>query len=76
MISPCTLSRLPDGRWRVRHSSSELGQVDISDSSREAALNRMSRELQYRMELCPCSGVSLGSVELLVSEAASGAADR
>ena len=68
MKALCTLSRMPNGTWLVRHSSSVLGSVDITGTSREEALTKMRNELQYRMELCPCSGESVGTVELQVSE--------
>jgi hypothetical protein len=68
MQAPCMLSRMGNGRWLVRHSSSALGTVAVSASSREEALTKMCNELQYRIELCPCSGVSGDTVELLVRE--------
>jgi hypothetical protein len=42
--------------------------VEVSASSREEALTKMRDELQYRIELCPCSGVSGDTVELQVSD--------
>jgi hypothetical protein len=57
-----------DGTWLVRHSSSILGTVQVSGSSREQALTKMRDELQYRSEWCPCSGASADTVELQVSE--------
>jgi hypothetical protein len=69
MKAPCTLSRLRNGTWLVRHSSSSLGTVEASAATREEALARMRNELQYRIELCPCSGVSGDTVELQVKEA-------
>ena len=68
MKAACTLSRMRDGSWLVRHSSSILGTVQISGPSREAALTKMRDELQYRSEWCPCSGASADTVELQVSE--------
>jgi len=68
MRAACTLSRMRDGSWLVRHSSSILGTVQISGPSREAALTKMRDELQYRSEWCPCSGASADTVELQVSE--------
>jgi hypothetical protein len=68
MKAPCTLSRRRDGTWLVHHSSSALGTVEVSASSREEALTKMRNELQYRIEWCPCSGVSGDIVELQVSE--------
>jgi hypothetical protein len=57
-----------NGTWVVRHSSSALGTVELSAPSREEALTKMRNELQYRSEWCPCSGVSVDTVELLVRE--------
>ena len=67
MKALCTLSRTRSDTWLVRHSSSALGNVEITGPSREEALTKMQNELQYRLELCPCSG-SVGTVELQVSE--------
>ena len=69
MKAACTLSRMPNGAWLVRHSSSALGAVEVSASSRDEALTKMRNELQYRIELCPCSGVSGDTVELRVHQA-------
>ena len=68
MRATCTLSRMRDGTWLIRHSSSILGTVEVSGPSREAALTKMRDELQYRSEWCPCSGASADTVELQVSE--------
>jgi len=64
----CTASRMRNGTWLVRHASTALGTVEVSAHSREEALGKMRDELQYRIELCPCSGVSGDSVELQVRE--------
>jgi hypothetical protein len=68
MKAPCTLTRMWNGTWLVRHTSSSLGAVDVSGSTREEALTKMRNELQYRIELCPCSGASGPTVELQVRE--------
>jgi hypothetical protein len=68
MKAPCTLTQRKDGTWLVRHVSSSLGRVEISAFSREEALMKIRNELQYRIELCPCSGASGDTVELQVSE--------
>jgi hypothetical protein len=75
MKAPCSLSRMQNGTWFVRHSSSDLGNVEVSGPTREAALMKMRNELQYRLELCPCSGEVLGTVELRVSENSSPASE-
>ena len=68
MKAACTLSRMRNGTWLVRHSSPMLGNVEVSAASREEALTEMRNELQYRSEWCPCSGASADQVELQVSE--------
>ena len=68
MKAACSLKELANGKWIVRHSSSYLGNVEVTGPSRDAALAKMRDELQYRWELCPCSGESLGTVELHVSD--------
>ncbi len=68
MKAACTLSRMRNGTWLVRHSSSILGTVEVTGNSREQALTEMRNELQYRSEWCPCSGASADTVELQVNE--------
>jgi hypothetical protein len=68
MKAACTLSKMWNGTWLVRHSSPTLGTVEVSAASREEALTEMRDELQFRSEWCPCSGASADRVELMVSE--------
>jgi hypothetical protein len=68
MNAACTLSKMENGTWLVRHSSPTLGTVEVSAASREEALTEMRDELQFRSEWCPCSGASADRVELVVSE--------
>lgn len=68
MKAACTVSRTRNGAWLVRHSSSALGTVEVAAPSREEALTKMRNELQYRIEWCPCSGVSGDTVELQVEQ--------
>ena len=63
----CTVSRLASGNWLARHAGSTLGQVEVTAPTRDAALTKMKNELQYRIEWCPCSGVSGDTVVLQVS---------
>jgi hypothetical protein len=65
----CTLSHLSDGKWLARHLGSSVGQVEVTAPTREEALTKLRNELQYRIEWCPCSGVSGDTVELQVREA-------
>ena len=57
MKAPCML-RVQNGIWSAHHRSAALGTAAVTARSREEALNKMQNELQYRIELCPCSGVS------------------
>jgi len=68
MKATCTSSRQRNGTWLVRHSSSVLGTLEVSAASRDEALTKMRDELQYRIELCPCSGASGDTVALQVRE--------
>jgi hypothetical protein len=68
MKAPCTLAHLRNGVWSARHSSRALGTVEVSASSRDEALTKMRDELQYRLELCPCSAVSGDTVVIQVTE--------
>jgi hypothetical protein len=43
--------------------------MDVRDLSRNEAVTKMRDELQYRIEWCPCSGVSGDTVELQFRDA-------
>jgi len=64
----CILVHLPNGKWLARHTGSTLGLVEVTAVSREEAQVKMQNELQYRIELCPCSGASGDTVVLQVNE--------
>lgn len=68
MKFPCTIERRGDGRWLTRHSGSTVGNVEVTAPTRDEALQKMRNELQYRIELCPCSGVSGDRAEIVVQE--------
>ena len=63
----CTVTQLGNGDWKVRHTGSSLGTVEVTASSRQHALEKMRREIVYRLELCPCTGESYqyANIELL-----------
>jgi hypothetical protein len=63
-----TLTRLPSGRWSARHTGSKLGPVEVTTASRDEAQAKLQNELQYRVELFPCSGVSGETVVLQVQD--------
>jgi hypothetical protein len=62
----CTVSLLVNGKWLARHTGSSLGSVEVTAPTRDEALTKLRNELQYRSELCPCSGASGDTVELQV----------
>jgi hypothetical protein len=64
----CTLSHLANGNWLARHTGSSTGQVEVTAPTREEALTKLRNELQYRIELCPCSGASGDTAVLQVTE--------
>ena len=68
----CTLSHLPNGKWLARHTGASTGQVEVTAPTREEALTKLRDELQYRVELCPCSGASGDAVELQVRQEGGG----
>ena len=68
MKFPCTVQPRPDGNWQARHSGSSVGTVEVTAATRPTALEKLRNELQYRIELCPCSGVSGDRAELVVEE--------
>jgi hypothetical protein len=69
MKFPCAVQPLGDGIWLARHSGTTVGTVEVRAPSRQAALDKLRNELQYRIELCPCSGVSGDRAEVVVEEA-------
>ncbi len=69
MRFPCTLKRLPDGRWSARHDSREVGVVETRGTSREDVLAKIEGEIRYRLELCPCTGETYQHIAVEVVEA-------
>jgi hypothetical protein len=64
----CTTTRLANGAWRVRHVGSLVGEVAVTADSRPTALEKMRREILYRLELCPCSGESYQHTDIELLE--------
>lgn len=69
MTFACTITQQPGGRWVVRHTGPEVGTVEASAPSREAALEKMRNELRYRLELCPCTGEQYKDLEIELVQA-------
>ena len=64
----CTLIHLSNDQWLARHTGSKLGPVEVTAGTRDEARVKLQNELQYRVELCPCSGVSGETVVLQVQD--------
>lgn len=56
MRFPCQIEQQPGGAWRIRHQGKDVGAVEVTAAGREEALEKMRRELRYRLEICPCTG--------------------
>ncbi len=67
MKFPCTFSQLGSGEWSVRHVGPEVGTVEVTAGSQEAALEKMRGELRYRLEICPCTGELYQDVQIDIS---------
>jgi hypothetical protein len=67
MKFPCSFTQLDNGTWLIRHVGADLGTVEVTAGSKEAALEKMRGELRYRLELCPCSGEQYRDVQIEIS---------
>jgi len=63
----CTVSQLGSGQWLVRHVGSDVGTVEVTARSKQAALEKMRGELRYRLEICPCTGELYRDVRIEIS---------
>jgi hypothetical protein len=64
----CTIRKTTDGAWHARHESRDLGVVQVTAPTRDAAIEKIRGELQYRLELCPCSGESYQHLQIEITE--------
>src|SRR5687768_9796942 len=53
MKFPITLKTLIDGRVQARSFSSLLGEVTVAGADKDDAVQRMEKEIRYRLEWCP-----------------------
>ena len=67
MKFPCRFSQLDSGEWSVRHVGPEVGTVEVTAASQEAALEKMRGELRYRLEICPCTGELYQDVQIEIA---------
>lgn len=66
----CTVKKLIEGDWFAQSLGADVGPVDATARTRDAALDLLRREIRYRMEWCPCSAVADDYVELVVRDLA------
>lgn len=66
---PCTIKRLMGGEWQARTMGTDVGTLEVIAPGREQALEQLAKEIRYRLEWCPCSGIAEDHVELDVREA-------
>jgi hypothetical protein len=64
MKFPCSIQQRADGRWTAHHSSADLGEIAVTAATRDEAIAKITGELRYRLELCPCSGESYQHLEI------------
>jgi hypothetical protein len=64
----CSVNRLPGGGWQARHESREVGEVQARGISREEALEKLTGEIRYRLELCPCTGETYQHIDVEIAE--------
>jgi hypothetical protein len=65
----CVITRLPDGRWSARHESRDVGEVAVQAASREEAIAKLTGEIRYRLELCPCTGETWQHLDVQIVDA-------
>ena len=63
----CTLSRRAGG-WTAHHESRDVGLVEVRAASREEAIEKITGEIRYRLELCPCTGETYQHIQVEVKE--------
>ena len=67
-----TLKRLLDGRYQAVSLGTPVGPCEAVADTRDGALEQLRKEIRYRLEMCPCSGVADDYVQLDVREVTNG----
>jgi hypothetical protein len=70
MRYPTTIERLEGGSWRAAHESREVGAVTVQAATREEAIEKLTGEIRYRLELCPCTGETYQHIAVEIVERA------
>lgn len=64
----CVVRLLADGRWLARYDARDVGPFQVTAPTRDQAVARLTEELRYRLELCPCTGESYQHLQVEVRE--------
>ena len=64
----CRVSQSDAGVWTLSYEGADLGRASVTAPTREQALEKMQRELRYRLEMCPCTGEIYKDVEIELLE--------
>jgi hypothetical protein len=59
----CTITRRSDGHWSAQHRS-DIGDIQVTADTREAAIQKIENEVRYRVEMCPCTGRAFRNLEI------------
>jgi hypothetical protein len=66
----CTLTPLAGGGWLATHDSREVGRLEVRGPTRDEAIEKLTGESRYRLELCPCTGETYQHIEVVPDDAA------
>ena len=58
------LKKLSDGTFHARYNATIVGMAESTGNSEAAALDLLPKEIRYRIEWCPCSGVAEDDINL------------
>jgi hypothetical protein len=64
----CRVSQPAADLWAVSYEGADLGPVSVTAATRQQALEKMQRELRYRLEMCPCTGEIYKDIEIELRE--------
>ena len=64
----CKTTRLGDGTWSVQHEGKDAGRVEVRGKTREEAIDKIRNEIQYRLELCPCTAETYQHITIEIVE--------
>lgn len=64
----CRVLRTGPDRWTASYEGADLGPVSVTADSHDQALEKLRRELRYRLEMCPCTGEIYQEMEIELRE--------